>query len=193
MGHARCSFTCLISSTTTQRPGNLCSVSTYQPHLRQEERHRKEAHPHHTCYHDCSTDLTWLQVTSMVQRGDAATETTSVLSTKPLPTAHCQRHRALHHCGDPDQFPTTGQSFVGSLSHWVQIVTGKCACKVPSPSHAKSSVCVQTIKDAIMRHGSTWISSTGATLVHSMVNMIDEFSSRTSCATSSRGADDQDQ
>ena len=36
----------------------------------------------------------------MVQRGDAATETTSVLSTKPLLTTHCQRH-----LGDPDQFP----------------------------------------------------------------------------------------
>ena len=41
VGHARCSFTCLISSTTNQRPGNLyCVVSTYQQHLRQEERHR---------------------------------------------------------------------------------------------------------------------------------------------------------
>ena len=49
---------------------------------------------------------------------------------------------------------------------------------MPSPSHAKSSVNVQTIKVVIMRHGSTWISSTGATLVHSMVNMIDEFSSK---------------
>ena len=52
--------------------------------------------------------MTWLQVISMVQRGDAATETTSVLSTKPLLTAHCQRHRALHHCGDPDQFAVCG-------------------------------------------------------------------------------------
>ena len=63
-----------------------------------------------------------LQVISMEQPGDAATETTSILSTKPSPTAHCQRHRALHHCGDPDQFPTTGQTFVDSLSHRVQIV-----------------------------------------------------------------------
>ena len=82
--------------------------------------------------------LTSLQVTSMVQRGDAATETTSVLSMKPLPTAHCQRHRALHHRGDPDQFPTTGQTFVDSLSHRVHIVIGKCACMVPSPSHTKA-------------------------------------------------------
>ena len=43
MGHARCTFTCLISSTTSQRPGNLYSVvSTYQQHLRQEERHRQD-------------------------------------------------------------------------------------------------------------------------------------------------------
>ena len=69
--------------------------------------------------------MTWLQVISMVQRGDAATETTSVLSTKPLQTEHCQRRRALHHSGDPDQFQTTGQTSVDSLSHRVQIVIGK--------------------------------------------------------------------
>ena len=65
-----------------------------------------------------------------------------------------------------------------SLSHWVQIGIGKCTCTVRSPSHATLSACVQPIKVAIMRHGSTWISSTGATLVHSTVNMIDEFSSK---------------
>ena len=31
-------------------------VFTYQQHLRQEERHRQGAHPHHPCYHDFSTD-----------------------------------------------------------------------------------------------------------------------------------------
>ena len=37
MGHARCSFTCLVSSTTNQRTGNLYSVvSTYQQHLREK-------------------------------------------------------------------------------------------------------------------------------------------------------------
>ena len=56
VGHARCSFTCLISPTTNQRPGNQNSVvSTYQHYLRQEERHRQESHPHHPCYHDFST------------------------------------------------------------------------------------------------------------------------------------------
>ena len=78
MGHARCSFTCLISSTTNQRSGNLyCVVPTYRQHLRQEERHRQEAHPHCSCYHDFSTGCLGLQVTSMVLRGDAAAETTS--------------------------------------------------------------------------------------------------------------------
>ena len=43
MGHARCSFTCLILWTTSQRPEVLyCVVSTYQQHLRQEERHRQK-------------------------------------------------------------------------------------------------------------------------------------------------------
>ena len=40
----------------------------------------------------------------MEQHGDAATETTWVLSTKLLQTLRCQRRRALHHCGDPDRF-----------------------------------------------------------------------------------------
>ena len=38
---------CLVSSTTSRRSGNLYGVvSTYQQHLRQDERHRQEAHPH---------------------------------------------------------------------------------------------------------------------------------------------------
>ena len=37
------------------------------------------------------------------EHGDAATETTSVLSRKLLQTVRCQRHRALRHCGDPDR------------------------------------------------------------------------------------------
>ena len=46
MGHARCSFTCLISSITSERPEVFYSVdSTYQQRLRQEERHRQEADP----------------------------------------------------------------------------------------------------------------------------------------------------
>ena len=98
----------------------------------------------------------------MVQRGDAATETTSVLSTKPLSTARCQRHRDLHLCGDPDQFPTTGQTSVGSLNHLGQIGIGMYECMARSPSHAKLSVYVQAMKAAIMRHGFTWISSIGA-------------------------------
>ena len=60
-----------------------------------------------------------MQVISIVQRGDAATETTSVRSTKPLQAVHCQRRRALHHCGDPDRFQTTGLTSVDSLSHRV--------------------------------------------------------------------------
>ena len=53
MGHARCTFTCLISSITSERPEVLYSfVSTYQQHVRQEDRRRQEAHSHHPCHHD---------------------------------------------------------------------------------------------------------------------------------------------
>ena len=67
---------------------------------------------------------------------------------------------------------------------WIPLATGlrslleSAHARCFFPSHAKLSAWVQPIKVAIMRHGSTWISSTGATLVHSMVSMIDEFSSK---------------
>ena len=43
---------------------------------------------------------------------------------------------------------------------------------------AKLLAYVQPIKVAIMRHGSTWISSIGAALNHSMMRMTDEFHSK---------------
>ena len=64
-----------------------------------------------------------------------------------------QRRRALHLCGDPDRFQTTGLTSVGSLNCSIQIGIGRCACMVLPPSHAKLSACVQPIKAAIMRHG----------------------------------------
>ena len=42
----------------------------------------------------------------------------------------------------------------------------------------KLSIYVPVIKVAIMRHGSTWISSIGAALNHSMLRMTDEFYSK---------------
>ena len=66
----------------------------------------------------------------MEQHGDAATERTSVLSTKLLRTALCQRRPALHQCGDPDRSQTTGLTFAGSLNHLIQIGILKYACMV---------------------------------------------------------------
>ena len=123
MGHARCSFTCLISSITIQRPEVLYSVvSTYQQHLRQEERHFLKK-------------LTWLQVISMVLRGDVAAETTSVLLTKPILIVPCLRHRAPHHCGDPD--PSHPEQLGRRL--WISQTTGFSTLleSVHSPSHEK--------------------------------------------------------
>ena len=73
----------------------------------------------------------------MEQHGDAATEMTSVLSTKLLQTVRCQRRRAQHHFGDLDRFETTGLTTVGSLNRPIQIGIGRYACMVRSPSHAK--------------------------------------------------------
>ena len=130
----------------------------------------KKVHPLNPCHRD---RLTCLLVISMEQHGDEATGITSVLSTKPLQTVRCQRRRALHHCGDPYRFQTTGLTSVGSLSRPAQIGIGRYACTVRSLSHAKLSACVQQIKAAIMRHGSTWISSIGAVPNHITKNLTD--------------------
>ena len=108
----------------------------------------------------------------MGQYGDAATGMTSVLSTKPLQTVHCEHRRTLHHCGDPVRFQTTVLTSCGFLG------IGKCACTAHFPSLAKLLAYVHLIKVAITRHGSTWISSIGAALNHSMKSMTDEFSSK---------------
>ena len=86
-------------------------------------------------------------------------ETTSVLLTKNLRTEPCLRHWTPHRCGDPD-----GQ--LGRRLHRVLTASGKCISMVHFPLHGNRLVYVPLIKVAIMRHGSTWISSTGATLVH---------------------------
>ena len=114
----------------------------------------------------------------MEQHGDAATETTSVLSTKLLRTAPRQRRRALHHCGYLDRSHTTGLMFVGSVNCLMQFGTGRCECMVLSPSHAKLSACVQAIKAVTTRHGSTWISSIGPVTNHITKNLTDEFYSK---------------
>ena len=50
MGLTRCSFTCHISSSASERAKVLHSVvSPFQQHLRQKERHCQKAHPHSSC------------------------------------------------------------------------------------------------------------------------------------------------
>ena len=116
--------------------------------------------------------LTWLQVSPMVLRDEAAAETTSVLLTKPLLTVPYLRHRTP--LWGPGSIPDNWQTSVDSLRHRVLIVIGKCACIVP----AKPSIYVQTIRVAITRLDFLWISSIDATLAHSMVNMIDKCLSK---------------
>ena len=53
MGTTKCSFARHISASAGQREEVFYSaLSTYQQHLRQEERHYQEAHPHSPCHHD---------------------------------------------------------------------------------------------------------------------------------------------
>ena len=88
----------------------LCTSATSTP--------RREASPKSS---SSPIVLSWLlnrltlQVTSMVLRGDAATETTSVLSTKLLQTMHCRRYWAVHHCGDPGSIPNNRADVCGFL------------------------------------------------------------------------------
>ena len=76
--------------------------------------------------------LIWLQVVSMVLRGDAAAETIPVLLTKPLLIVPYLRHRTPHLCGDLDPFQTTGQTSVDFSYYRVLIDFGRCACMVHS-------------------------------------------------------------
>ena len=115
--------------------------------------------------------LTWFQVISMGQRGDAAIETTSVPLMKPLRTA-LRRRRALLHCGSIDRCQTTGLTCVGSLNHLVQIGIGWYEFMVLSPF-------APPIK-AATRHGSTLNSSIGSALNQIMKNMTDGFLQRAS-------------
>ena len=75
----------------------------------------------------------------MVQRGDVAAKTTSVLVTKPLLIVPYLHHWAPHHCGDLDPFRTTGQTSADFSNHRVLIDFGKCTSVVHSPSHEKHS------------------------------------------------------
>ena len=129
---------------------------------------------------------------SMEQHGGAAKGMTSVLSTKPSLNAPCLRHRALHHCGDLDQFRTTGQTSVDFKNHQVPIDFGWCACTVHSPSHEKLSAGDQLINFAIKRHGFIWILWTGAIPNHMTKNLTDEFYStsvlRRTITASKKGA-----
>ena len=110
------------------------------------------------------------QLISMEQRGDAATETTSV-PLKPLRTALCLRCRALHHCGDPDPSQTTGLTLVVPFNHLILIGIGRNEFMVPPPFHTKLSACAQPIKAATTRHGYP-------VLNHIMKNMTNELFSK---------------
>ena len=114
MGHARCSFTCLISSITSGRAEVLDSaLSTKQQHLRQEERHRQEAHSCSSCQVDLvagdfnGTAWRYRSKDNLSTIDEAFTDCAS--PTPPAP----------HHCGDLDPFRTIGQTSADFSNHRV--------------------------------------------------------------------------
>ena len=70
-----------------------------------------------------------------------------------------------HTTVDLDPFRTIGQTSADFSNHRVLTVFGKCISMVHSPSHGKRLVHVPPIKVATTRHGSTWISSIGTTMI----------------------------
>ena len=116
MVYAGNTLSCIISSSTTQRPGDFYGVfSTYKQHLRPKTRYCQEAHPLNPSHHDWVNMLTWLQVISMEQHGGAVTGITSALSTKPLQIVLRQRRRALHHLWRPGSIPNKWADVCGFL------------------------------------------------------------------------------
>ena len=148
MGFARRAFSCLISSTSSQRPENFySSVPTYEQYLRQKTWYWEKAHPH-----DSSRDA-WRTCgpgCGRFRRGCVAVQ---------------QWKQHQYHGRDPLR-----------TALWQRrpnpIGIGRYACMVLSPSHAKLSACVQSIKAATMKHGSSWISSTGEKVSHNRKSTI---------------------
>ena len=177
MGYARYTFSCIISSPTIQRPGDLHGVvSTHKPHLRQKRGIAKKL-------------ILTIRAVMIGQQIDVVAGDFNGAAWRCSNRDNISTiDEAFSDCalpappgptplwGHPDQFPTTGLTPVHSLSHRVEIVTGKCACTALFPFLAEFLVYVQTIKVAIMRHGSTRISSIGAALNPSMMSMTYEFS-----------------
>ena len=178
MGHARSTFSCLISSSTTLRPKRLLRCCLYK---------RATSTPKNGVLQ--KKLILTIRAIMIAQQIDVVagdfngtawrcSNRDNISTIDELQTVRCQRRRALHHCGEPDRFQTTGLTSVGSLNRPIQIGTRRYACMVRSPSHAKLSACVHPIKIAIMRHGSTWISSIGANPNHITKNLTDEFYSK---------------
>ena len=98
---------------------------------------------------------------------------------KPWQTVHCQRRRALYHCGDPVRFQTTGLTSVDSLSHrcsdryWKVLMHG--AFSIPRKTLGLRPT-DQSLPSWDM--APPGFSSIGAALGHSMMSMTDEFYSR---------------
>ena len=169
MGYARGALTCLISSTSTQRPENFYSyVPTYQQHLR----HKR-----------CIAKKLILTIRA-------------IMIGQLIDLVSGDFNRTAWRCSNRDNISSIDEAFADCTSPtpvvptplwgprsipnnwadvWNQIGIGRYACMVLSPSQAKLSACVQPIKAATMRHGSTWISSIGAIPNHITKNLTDEL------------------
>ena len=137
-------FTCLMSSTSSRRPAHFYSyVSASEQYLRQKKRGVAKMLILNSVPSRSVNRLTWLQVISMEQHGDAATQTTSALSTKLLRTARRHRRRAPRHCGDPDRFQT-----IGLTLYWKVRMHG--AFSIP-----RKSLCLRPTDQSC--HHETWL------------------------------------
>ena len=154
MGFARNTLSCIISSTSTQRPGETFTVlSLHISNIYAKKRvvAKKLILSFRAFMIGQHVDLVAGHFNGTAWRCSSRDNISSIeeafadcaLPTPPGPTPLFGR------------FQTTGRTCVDSSSHRAQIGIGKCACTAHFPFHMKLLAYDQTIKVAIMRHGST--------------------------------------
>ena len=167
MGYARGAFTCLISSTSTQRPENFAVLSLHISSIYAKKRGIAKK---------LILTIRAIMIAQQIDAvaGDFKCTAWRCCSRNNLSSFDATRPTVW----GPGSIPDNWADVCGFLKPPGSDRFWKVHKHVPSPSNAKSSVYVQTIKVAITRHGSTSISSTGATLGPSKATMIGTFPSK---------------
>ena len=164
MGLINCSFTCLISAITSDRPEVLCSALSLHisnVYAKKKSIAKKLSLTLRAFMISQEVDLVAgdFNGTAWRHRGkDNLSTTDEAFMDSILPTP-----LGPHHCGDLDPLWTIGRTSVDFSNHLALSDPGKWISTVHFPSRGKHLAWDRMIKAAIMKHGSIWISSIGAT------------------------------